>query len=320
MKRIKHRKKSRKRVLLAIEFLAFFILLIAIYSSAKKKLDDTFPQVSDTGSWGNKINLQDLYSPTSILLDADTGEMLAEHDSNKRIYPASLTKIMTALLAIENTEDLEQSIVLPEAIFTDLYAQNASMAGFLPGEYVKMKDLLYGILLPSGAECCIAFAEQVAGSEAQFVEMMNQKAEALEMYNTHFSNSTGLHDQGQYSTVKDISTLLQYALKNAEFREVFTSRQYSAGYSQMHPEGVTFYSTMFEKMDGLNIQGGEIIGGKTGYTDESGLCLASLALVNGREYILVTAKAKGTHDTEPYHIMDAVRVYGQISKITGSKG
>ena len=245
---------------------------------------------------------------------ANSGEILAEHSSEDRIYPASLTKIMTAVLAIENTDDLSRTITLPDDIFRTLYEQNASMAGFQPGEEVEMKDLLYGILLPSGAECCLAFADNIAGSEEGFVDMMNDKARELGMKDTHFCNTTGLHDPDHYSTVKDISILLQYALESDTFREVFCSSRYSVPPTAQHPQGFTFNSTMFKYMDSAEVAGGEILGGKTGYTEEAGLCLASLAQVNGREYILVTAKANGTHDTEQFHILDAVDVYSQIGK------
>lgn len=269
---------------------------------------------SGVGDQEHGIDLGHLYSPYAILLDKGSGEILAEHNSEDRVYPASLTKIMTALLAIENTDDLSQTITLPSDIFQPLYEENASMAGFQPGEEVEMKSLLYGILLPSGAECCMAFAEKIAGSEEGFVEMMNDKAEELGMKDTHFCNTTGLHDPDHYSTVKDISILLQYALESDDFRQVFCSSRYSVRPTEQHPEGFTFSSTMFQYMDSTEVVGGEILGGKTGYTEEAGLCLASLAEVNGREYILVTAKANGTHDTEQFHILDAVNVYSQIGE------
>ena len=107
---------------------------------------------------------------------------------------------------------------------------------------------------------------------------------------------------------------LQYALKNEYFRDVFTSSRYSTLPSEQHPEGFTFHSTMFKYMDSTEVTGGEILGGKTGYTEEAGLCLASLAQVNGKEYILVTAKANGTHQTEQFHILDAINVYSQIGE------
>lgn len=259
-----------------------------------------------------KDEMRYLHSPYMILVDLESGEVLAERNAGDRIYPASLTKIMTAILAIENTENMDEVITLSPDIFQNLYEENASVAGFEPEEAVRLRDLLYGILLPSGAECCEAFAGRIAGSEEAFVELMNRKAESLGMENTHFCNATGLQNPDHYSTVKDISVLLQYALKNEGFKEVFTCRSYTTTASRQHPEGITFYSTMFEKLGDAEVTGGEILGGKTGYTTQAGLCLASLAKLGGKEYILVTVKAEGNQQTEPFHILDAKNAYSRI--------
>ena len=275
-------------------------------SEGANAIDNTFAEID--------IDLNHLHSPYAVLVELDSGKVLAEHNSEDKIYPASLTKIMTAVLAIENTDDLNQTVTLPYDIFEPLYAENASMAGFQTGEEATLKELLYGILLPSGAECCIAFADRVAGSEEAFVERMNEKAAEIGMSNTHFCNVTGLHNSDHYSTVEDISVLLQYALQYEDFRQAFSSSRYSTHPTSQHPDGFTFYSTMFKYMDSTEVVGGEIIGGKTGYTEEAGLCLASLANVNGRDYILVTAKANGTHQTEQFHILDAIDVYSQIGE------
>ncbi|XCP83557.1 D-alanyl-D-alanine carboxypeptidase [Roseburia hominis] len=265
------------------------------------------------GSTGN-INLNHLYSRYAILIDADSGEVIAHRNSGDKIYPASMTKIMTAILAIENSDDLGERVTVPPDIFPALYGEGASLAGFEPGEEVTLRELLYGILLPSGAESCVTFAERIAGSEEEFVDLMNEKAKELGMDHTHFRNCTGLHNAKHYSTASDIAVLLRYALKNPDFREAFCSSRYSTGPSLQHPDGFTVYSTMFQKLENAKVTGGEILGGKTGYTEEGGLCLASLANVNGREYILVTAKADGNHQTEPFHVLDAVDVYEQIGK------
>lgn len=270
-------------------------------------VDEPYEDISET-----KDDLGYLYSSYMILVDLESEEALVEHNAQDRIYPASLTKIMTAILAIENTENMDEVIILSPDIFQNLYEENASVAGFEPEEAVRLRDLLYGTLLPSGAECCLAFADKVAGSEEAFVELMNRKAEGLGMENTHFCNVTGLQNPNHYSTAKDISILLQYALKNESFKETFTCRCYTTTSSKQHPEGITFYSTMFEKLDDAEVIGGEILGGKTGYTTQAGLCLASLARLGEKEYILVTAKAEGDQHTEPFHILDAKNAYTRI--------
>lgn len=271
---------------------------------------DTEPDISVS------ISSDNLYSPNAILLSLKDQTILMQKNIEGRVYPASLTKMMTAIIAIENLTDLKEEIELTDSMFQGLYEANASMAGFQPGEKVRAIDLIYGALLPSGAESCIGLAHQVAGSEQAFVRMMNQKAAELGMTNTNFKNTTGLHDKNHYTTVEDLAILLSYALQNDTYRDVFTSSRYSTQPTNKHPDGITFYSTMFEKLK-LNDQSivtGEILGGKTGFTDKAGLCLASLAKVDKKEYILITVGAKGNQYTEQYNITDALTVYNSIGK------
>ena len=156
------------------------------------------------------------------------------------------------------------------------------MAGFEPGETATYQDLLYGALLPSGGECCAALAQNIAGSEEAFVEKMNEKAADLELPHTHFTNTTGLQDVNHYSSVEDMASILEEALKNQTFREIFTTKTYSVAPTNLHPEGFTFHSSMFETMEEAGIQD----------------------------------HADGSHDTDPYHILDAVSVYGQLAELT----
>jgi len=248
-------------------------------------------------------------SQEALLIQLDDQDVLLDINSSQKIYPASMTKIMTAIIAVENLPDLEEPVFLGDEVFSYIYTAGASMAGFQPNEKVRGIDLLYGVLLPSGAECSIGLAMQISGSEDNFVKLMNQKAKALGMEDTHFANVTGLHDDNHYSTVRDIAALLEYALQNDTFRQIFTSHQYSTAATNMHPDGITFYSSMFRMMDEAEFDGGIILGGKTGYTSKAGQCLASLAEKDGTEYILVTAGAAGTPQTEQLHIKDAHEIY-----------
>lgn len=233
--------------------------------------------------------------------------------------PGTSTKLRTA------AENGHSESVVPDSenhVFPEinidlehLYSRTQYWLNWIPERFLR--SITAGtkfIPLPSGAECCMAFADRIAGSEEAFVDMMNEKAAEMGMKNTHFCNATGLHDPDHYSTVKDISVLLRYALQYEDFRQAFSSSRYTTQPTNLHPDGFTFLSTMFRYMDSAGVVGGEIIGGKTGYTEEAGLCLASLAEVSGKEYILVTAKAKGTHRTEQFHILDAVDVYSQIGE------
>jgi D-alanyl-D-alanine carboxypeptidase (penicillin-binding protein 5/6) len=290
------------------------------YSSLKitpDSSDDRTTPVSPSKIEPNRsvsISLDKLNSPNAILIRLKDHTILMQKNSEEKIYPASLTKMMTAIVAIENLPDLKEEIKLTNSTFQGLYEADASMAGFQPGEQVRVIDLLYGVMLPSGAECCIGLADQVAGSEQNFVKIMNQKAAGLGMDNTHFENAIGLHNENHYTTVKDLAILLSYALRNDTFREIFTSSGHSTQPTNKHPGGITFYSTMFEDFNNQSIIGGEILGGKTGYTDEAGLCLASLAKVGKQEYVLISAGAKGDHHSEQYNITDALAVYNSIRK------
>ena len=260
------------------------------------------------------ISPEKLNSPNAILIRLKANTILMQKNSEQKLYPASLTKMMTAIVAIENLPDLKKEITLFNSVFQGLSEADASMAGFQPGEKVRVIDLLYGVLLPSGAESCVGLADYIAGSEKDFVRMMNQKATDLGMKNTHFENATGLHNVNHYTTVKDLAILLSYALQNDTFREIFTSPHHSTQPTNMHPDGITFNSTMFEELNNQNINDGEIVGGKTGYTQEAGLCLASIAKVGKQEYILISAGAKGDHNSEQYNITDALAVYNSIRK------
>lgn len=258
-----------------------------------------------------KVDFSEVDSEYVLLIDRKTGWTIGGKANEERMYPASMTKIMTAILALEEYNDLDEKLTVPEEIFDWLYEENASMAGFQPGEEVTVRDLLYGVMLPSGAECCLTLAWGIAGSEEAFSELMNQKAERVGMKNTHFTNCTGLHSDEHYSTADDMAKLLRYSLNNRDFRAVFTSKSHTASATNVHPEGFTVYSTMFRALGDREVTGGEILGGKTGNTSQAGLCLASLAKVLGREYILVTAKAEDAGDA---HVTDAVRIYNQISE------
>lgn len=310
------KKKSGIRILAALllmvgiaVFVYKSIIILGYQYIFEKKYNDRMKPDSTVFISPDKLN-----SPNVILIRLKDHAVLMQKSSEEKIYPASLTKIMTAIAAIENLPDLKGEIKLTNSTFQGLYEADASMTGFQPGEKVSAIDLLYGALLPSGAESCIGLADQIAGSEQNFVKIMNQKAADLGMDNTHFENATGLHNENHYTTVKDMAILLSYALQNDTFGEIFTSSRHSTQPTNKHPNGITFHSTMFEELNNQNISGGEILGGKTGYTDEAGLCLASLAKVRRQEYIMISAGAKGDHHSKQYNITDAIAVYNSIGK------
>lgn len=273
-----------------------------------EKEEDILPDIN--------VDLSELHSASAILLDVKTGKVLAEKNSEEKIYPASLTKIMTVLVGVENIKDYQKKVTIPSEIEGTLIENHASVAGFHMGEKVKAEDLFYGAILASGGDCCMTLAKDVAGTEQDFLKLMNKKSEELGLENSHFADVTGFHHDDNYSTVKDIAELLNKALGNEEFYKVFTTNTYTTTATEEHPEGIELKSTLYKNLDTFEVTGGKILGGKTGYTESAGLCLASLAEINDRKYILVTAKADGNLFTEGFHVTDAVNVYEQIGKST----
>lgn len=258
-----------------------------------------------------ELDITGINSSYAVLMQAGSGRVVGDINGETPMYPASMTKIMTTIVAIENLSDLNQEITVTNDMIANLYAQDATQAGFQPGETVQAIDLLYGVMLPSGADCCIALADTIAGSEEGFVGLMNQKAEKLGLENTHFCNTTGLHADDHYSTARDIAELLRYALKNSTFREIIESPYHSTPGTNVHPDGITFYSTMFKNLSDTTVIDGKIMGGKTGFTSEAGCCLASFAEIDDIEYILVTA---GAYQAGTPHIDDAVKLYNRLGE------
>ena len=256
-----------------------------------------------------------IFSSYAILKRMNDGAVLLEKNSTARMYPASLTKIMTLLVALEEIGDLQEQVTLPADVFFELKRQDASMAGFLPGESVRAIDLIYGCMLSSGAECSVGLALIVSGSEQAFLERMNEEARQLRLKDTHFNNVWGVQDTGHYSTAADISVILEEALKYPVFYEAFTASRYVTAPTELHPQGLIIESTLFSRQSSWEWEYGRILGGKTGYTYEAGLCLASLAEINGIKYLLVTAGALGNHQTRQYHIEDAFSIYSSIGRL-----
>ncbi len=252
----------------------------------------------------------EISSTNAILIDLSSGEILAEKSPDEKIYPASITKIMTAIIALEHFPDTEVSLEISNLIFSYLIEQNASVAGFSPGEKVKVIDLLYGVLLPSGADACLTLANAISGNEQAFAKKMTEKARELGANNTNFTNSTGLHDNNHYTTVRDLSTILKYALKNDTFKTIFTTEKYTTFATNKHLDGLTFSNTTFTAFKRAGITNNYVLGGKTGYTGEAALCLATFAKKNEREYILVTVGASTPNASRgTNHVVDANYIY-----------
>jgi D-alanyl-D-alanine carboxypeptidase (penicillin-binding protein 5/6) len=314
-----YNKRKRKNIIKYLSIIMFLaIICIAMWCFFTRILTNGGRQevlpIAESADLYNVSSRLNINSSNALLIDLESEKILFDKNSTRSIYPASMTKILTAITVLEHVEDLNAKVTLDNEMFNYLYYENASMAGFSPSEDVSVIDLLYGLLLPSGGECAVGLAEYVSNSESDFVSLMNKKAQELGMSNSHFTNTTGLHDENHYTTAKDMTILLKYALNNDVFYKIFTSNRHSSSSTNKHEGGITYYSTLFSKIGNSNFKGGSILGGKTGYTPEAGQCLASLAVKEGKYYILVTAGANGDNKTQKLHIDDAFTIYNAIYK------
>ena len=157
------------------------------------------------------IKALEIYSENAVLYNMNEDKIIYEKNANEKVKVASLTKIMTTIIALENIENIKEEVKMPESAFNGL--DGYVVSGIKKNEIITYEDLLYGIMLPSAADCANAVAINISGNIDKFVDLMNEKAKELNMNNTHFSNPVGMDDDN-YSSVSDIAQLLKYALKN----------------------------------------------------------------------------------------------------------
>lgn len=230
-----------------------------------------------------------------LMLNAKTGEAVTARAPFERAYPASTTKIMTVLVAAEHITDYSETFNMTLEITDKMYLAEATAAGFLKDEPVTMTDLMYGTILPSGGDAALGLAVKIAGSEEAFVELMNEKAEQLGLRDTHFTNVTGLFDKEHYTTAFDLAVIMKAAMDNQVIRQVLSTHPYTTAKTPQHPDGIRLESTLFSCMYGTEPETATITGGKTGYVNESGFCIASFGKANETEnqYICITLSAAG---------------------------
>ena len=234
---------------------------------------------------------KNLYSTNYIFLDADTGQVLSAKKQDEQISIASLTKMMTVLLAIENSSSLNQTVTITNEMIDGLYEEQASVAGYVNGDTATVLDLCYAAAIPSAADAANALAIQIGGSFENFYQMMNDKATQLGMDHTVFKSAHGLDREGQYSTVEDVSKLLRYALQNPTFKEIFSTKEHTTQATTFYPFGIPLASTIWAYADTYGYNLANLSGGKTGYTLQAGRCIAYWATVNDMNIIAVTAGA-----------------------------
>lgn len=238
------------------------------------------------------LNSPEVTSTYALMVDLSKKEVVAQKNAYERINPASMTKILTLLVASEHVTNLDDTFTMTLDITDYAYVNDCSSVGFLDGEVVTVKDLLYGTILPSGGDAAVGLATYVAGSQEAFVDMMNQKIEELGLADSaHFTNCVGLYDENHYCSIYDMAVMLEAAMENDLCRQVLNTRSYTTSMTEQHPEGITVSNWFMRRIEDKEM-GGTILGAKTGYVVQSGNCAASCYERNdGTEFICVTADA-----------------------------
>ena len=241
---------------------------------------------------GNTAALgSEIVSEYAVLLDMTEGRVVAAKNPHVQANPASITKVMTLLVAVENIENLQDTYTMSYKIIDPVYTQGASVTGLTSGETVTVESLLYGCILPSGADATAALADYVAGGEEAFADLMNRKALALGAQNTHFTNSSGLHSMYHKTTAMDMALIMAAAMENPTCRQVLSAREYLIPPTPQHPEGLLQTSTMFKHIGSRYTC---VQAGKTGYTDQALNTLATYTAIGGHEYVFVSMYANGS--------------------------
>lgn len=257
------------------------------------------------------ISSAEIVSKNIIVVNCDQNTVVASRNATERCYPASTTKVMTILTAVDYITDYNKTFTFSYEITDPFHIEGATIAGFANQEAVNMTDLLYGAILPSGADATAGLALSVAGSEAEFAKLMNKKAKELGLKNTHFTNASGLFDKNHYTTPEDMAVIMRAAMNNDICRKVLSTYQYTTAPTPQHPEGILLSSTLFSYMYGTEPEGSDILGGKTGFVNESGYCIASFGKSdNGTEYVCV-ALSGSSHWPAVY---DQIKLYTQYVK------
>lgn len=265
-----------------------------------------FEETEDTAV----IDSADVISTQAILVDESTDTIVAAKGARERIIPASMTKVLTILVAAEHIpeEALDDTFTMTREITDYAYVNDCSSVGFLDGEKVPIRDLFYGTAMQSGGDAALGLAVYVSGSQEDFVSLMNQKLEELGIVDsTHFTNCVGLYDEAHYSTVYDMAVMMKAAMQNKLCRDFLSAHVYTTKPTEEHPEGIEISNWFLRRIEDKDT-GGEVLCAKTGYIVQSKNCAVSFGIfAGGTSYICVTAGSTSSWRC----IYDHVEIYNR---------
>lgn len=239
----------------------------------------------------------DVTAKNIVLYNLNDNEIIYSKNKDEKTTVASLTKIMTSIVAIENISDLNKEVIVKEDDFKEL--KGYSKAGLKIGDRLTYMDLLYGIMLSSGADSVNALVNNSMGYD-KFITKMNETAKKIGLNNTHFTNPIGKDDNNlNYSTANDIAKLLKYALKNEAVKKIFETKIYKTSNNIIFKSTLSYYDNILDTS--------KIIGAKSGYTPNSGRCLASISSLNNVNYLLVVINS--SNDDISNAVRDSLTIY-----------
>lgn len=256
--------------------------------------EDRYYMDIQSNSWENWPAGPQVYAESAIVMEASTGTILYAKNIDDQHYPASITKIMTVLLALENCDLDEEVVFSHNAVYSIDYA--SSHIARDEGEILTVEECLYAILLESANECSNAIAEHIAGTTEAFAEMMNERAAELGCTNTHFANPHGLPDENHYTSAHDMALILQEVVKHETFRRISGSANYTLRATNLKDEELLMnnHHYMISAYKTSRFLDDTVFAGKTGYTTVALNTLVTCATRNGMDLLCVTMKTQGS--------------------------
>lgn len=247
-------------------------------ASASDSTDNTAVTTADNDSSVTALasNSPALDATAALLVSPDSGMVLYSKNADQKRYPASTTKIMTALLTLENVSNLDETVT-SEAVDFENVTADSSNAGILLGEQVTVRDLLYALMLPSANEAAYMLARHVGGSWEQFVDMMNDRAAELGCTGTHFCNPCGLHEEDHYTTAHDLYLIAKEAMKDVTFRDIVSTVQHRMAKTNLHEERIIYTTNQLIFSSFQPWSYANCLGIKTGHTSQAGNCFVGYA-------------------------------------------
>lgn len=325
---IKSTKKILKRVLITLTFSFVAAISTEIYTSGSQAYDSLSRQHLETpcasflSAMSQSFGLTpvtsyastwsqadfDIVSDGAILIDADSDTILYEKNSTAAYYPASITKVLTAIIVLENCTNLEDKVTFSYAAVNTNLEPNSTIIGAVPGDKLSVRDCLYGLLLHSANDCANALAEYIAGSNENFAEMMNQKAAEIGCVNSHFANPSGLNNPEHYTCAYDFAKIMQYAIKNDKFRSIDAVQAYTHAPISKYPNEDDSENTVYAHHHMMRKSYKEyypgVFAGKTGYTTLAGNTLVTACERDDMTLICVILNGHSSQYTDTKNLFD----------------